>query len=78
MADPNLEAFYAELDARMAMPDYWNLSNFFDHRRKYCIMPFPAQNRWLILVSPRTAPLALLNLFPRSTIRFLVWNLLLL
>ncbi|KAH9985908.1 hypothetical protein BJV77DRAFT_1071204 [Russula vinacea] len=31
--DPNLEAFYAELDARMAMPDYWNLSNFFDHRR---------------------------------------------
>jgi hypothetical protein len=38
MADPNLEAFYAELDARMAMPDEdWH--NFSEHQHnQYCIV----------------------------------------
>jgi len=32
------EAFYAELDARMTMPDDNNWHNFFERRRKYCIV----------------------------------------
>jgi hypothetical protein len=34
--DSNLEAFYAELDARMTMPDDNNWHNFLERRRKYC------------------------------------------
>jgi hypothetical protein len=49
MADSNLEAFYAELDARMAMPDDGNWHNFSDHRRKYCIVHLPARTVGLSL-----------------------------
>jgi hypothetical protein len=39
MADPNLEAFYAELDARMAMPDDEDWHNFSEHQHnQYCIV----------------------------------------
>jgi hypothetical protein len=44
MSDSNLEAFYAELDARMAMPDDGNRHNFSERLRKYCKMPLLAQN----------------------------------
>jgi hypothetical protein len=44
MSNSNLEAFYAELDARMAMPDDGNWHNFSERRRKYCKMPLLVQN----------------------------------
>jgi hypothetical protein len=44
MSDSNLEAFYAELDARMAMPDAENWHNFSERRRKYYKMPLLALN----------------------------------
>jgi hypothetical protein len=44
MSNSNLEAFYAELDARMAMPDDRNWHNFSERQRKYCKMPLLAQN----------------------------------
>ena len=39
MSDSNLEAFYAELDARMAMPDDESWHNLSERRRKYCKVP---------------------------------------
>jgi hypothetical protein len=68
MSDSNLKDFYAELDARMDMPDDENWHNFSGRRRKYCKMPLLDQYPKLILVSAWMAPLAL-----RSTTKF-AWN----
>lgn len=44
MADPNLEAFYAELDARMAMPDDEDWHNFSEHQHnQYCIVTLSSE-----------------------------------
>lgn len=39
MSDSNLQAFYAELDARMAFPDDGNCLTVSEPRSKYCITP---------------------------------------
>ena len=41
MSDSNLEAFYAELDARMALPDEGHCHNVSERRIKYCTPPHP-------------------------------------
>ena len=44
MADPNPEAFYAELDARMAMPDDEDWHNFSEYQRhQYCIVTLSSE-----------------------------------
>ena len=43
-SDSILEAFYAELDARMTMPDDNNWHNLSERQRKYCIGPSTSTN----------------------------------
>jgi hypothetical protein len=66
MSDLNPEAFYAELDARMAIPDDDNWHNFSELRRKYCIALFTFQNGWLIPVLVANSTSGSSELFPSN------------